>query len=236
MHFEPAGLRITLPADYAGERPDTGLATGLVVKGDFEITVSFEVLREPEAADVGKQQTRLSLVVLLDRPGNHIATLSRSIERTGEKKFLAWMTQWNETARQNQQRAASFPTTARKGRLRLVRTGSVLSYCASEGTDRPFTLLQKYPFGSENLKDVQVTGSTGGSLAALDVRVTDLRIRAEALRATSEAAEDDRLLARYRFGWVGVELLGLMIVVSLAVGLGVRLYRPRRKTGEVGCV
>jgi serine/threonine-protein kinase len=40
--FEPAGLRITLPAGYRGQRPWTGLATGFGLKGDFEVTVGFE--------------------------------------------------------------------------------------------------------------------------------------------------------------------------------------------------
>src|SRR4051794_3669014 len=45
--FEPAGLRISLPAGWGGERPSTGVRRPIGVKGDFEITASFELLKEP---------------------------------------------------------------------------------------------------------------------------------------------------------------------------------------------
>src|SRR5260370_28140376 len=50
VHYEPAGLRITLPAGYPGKRPDTGLNIGVAVQGDFGITVSFEILHESQAS------------------------------------------------------------------------------------------------------------------------------------------------------------------------------------------
>jgi len=69
VHFEPAGLRITLPLGYARERSNTGVRCRLPVKGDFEITVNYEILQEPEPAAAEKGQTRLTLGVGLDRPG-----------------------------------------------------------------------------------------------------------------------------------------------------------------------
>src|SRR5207237_877918 len=43
VHFEPEGLRLTLPAGHAGERPEHGLSTGLTLHGDFDVTVHFEI-------------------------------------------------------------------------------------------------------------------------------------------------------------------------------------------------
>ena len=44
VKFEPAGLRITLPLGYPKPRPGTGVVTDFGVKGDFEITIAFEIL------------------------------------------------------------------------------------------------------------------------------------------------------------------------------------------------
>src|SRR5207249_4040481 len=47
LDFEAAGLRVSLPAGYLGQRPGTGLVTDFGLKGDFEITLGFEILGEP---------------------------------------------------------------------------------------------------------------------------------------------------------------------------------------------
>src|SRR5262245_2303176 len=47
VKLEPAGMRLTLPKGFAGIRPDTGLFTGIGVKGDFEISVHFEIQHFP---------------------------------------------------------------------------------------------------------------------------------------------------------------------------------------------
>jgi hypothetical protein len=62
---------------------------------------------------------------------------------------------------------AAFPTTARKGRLRLARTGSVLSYHASEGPQGEFRRLQQYEFGQADLKNIRIVGATQFDLERL---------------------------------------------------------------------
>src|SRR5688572_3210013 len=49
VKFEVQGLRITLPAGHEGKREDTGVVRGFAVKGDFEITLGYEILQEPAA-------------------------------------------------------------------------------------------------------------------------------------------------------------------------------------------
>src|SRR5262249_2847307 len=80
----PDGVRTTLPANYEGppgwhgkERPDTGVIVPVAVKGDFQITVSFEILREPEPEDAGYPQTRFTLDAAVDRATNTATALSR---------------------------------------------------------------------------------------------------------------------------------------------------------------
>jgi hypothetical protein len=180
VRLEPAGLRITLPTGYPGGRPSTGVIANYPVEGDCEITAGFEILKEPQTADSGTQ-TRFTLAVPLNKPQFNMASFSWKVSAKGGPQFLTWLTLWNESTGKNQARADPFPLTAKTGRLRFVRNGSTLAYWVSEGDDPKFTFLQEYPLGTEDLKDIRLVGSTGGPKAALDVRVTDLRIRADSL-------------------------------------------------------
>ncbi len=182
VKYEPEGLRITLPAGHVGDLPGTGLVTGFGVRGDFEITLSYEVLLEPAAADAGSSGTRLRLAIVLNTAGQNLTHFSRKMDMKAGPRFAAWVS----TPDKNQPTIKGFPAKAKTGRLRLTRTGNVLSYFAAEGSDADFTLLQKFPFSTEDVREVRITGGTGGEKAALDIRITDLRIRAAALPKTFE--------------------------------------------------
>src|SRR5687767_13644770 len=47
VKYEPQGLRITLPG-AAKPRPNTGLQSKFGIKGDFELTLRYELLTEPK--------------------------------------------------------------------------------------------------------------------------------------------------------------------------------------------
>ena len=51
VHFEPEGLRLSLPAGWEGERPGTGWLSGITARGDFEFTLEYDMLDEPEAGE-----------------------------------------------------------------------------------------------------------------------------------------------------------------------------------------
>jgi serine/threonine protein kinase len=232
LSFEPDGLRLTLPRGCPGVRPDTGLATNIVVKGNFEIIVDFEVLREPEAADAREKQTRFTVDVTLDRAGLNAATFSRMVDGKGPQ-FTTWLALQAEDSDKPQKRMHFFPGGGKAGRLRLVRSGAVLSYSQSGSRDKDFTVLQEYPFRTEDLKVVRLVGSTGGPSAALDVRFTDLCIRADSLPDLPQAAPQTAPQEGERKGWLAAGLiLGLGIASSCAVG--VWLYA--RRVGRGGKV
>src|SRR5262249_33904635 len=48
VRFEPEGLRITLPTGWNAVRDNTGVRLAIRVKGDFEMTMPFEILKEPK--------------------------------------------------------------------------------------------------------------------------------------------------------------------------------------------
>jgi hypothetical protein len=234
VKFETSGLKISLPAGQDGAREDTGLVKGWAVKGDFEITVEYEILREPAAGDGGNAQTRFSLTAGLERAESNMASLSHMVGDTEGNKYVAWM--------KDQPNTKLVPAAAKGGRLRLERSGSELRYSVSEASEEDFTILDKRTFGSEDLKFISFGGSTGGEKASLDVRITDLRIRAESLPGL--AAPEPRPVTSNRpppkpapttapqaaaggleLGWI----VGIAAVV-LGLGAGAWLYFRRKKS------
>ncbi|MCI0681615.1 MAG: sigma-70 family RNA polymerase sigma factor [Gemmataceae bacterium] len=240
VKFEPEGVRIGLPAGYQGKRPGTGLVTDFGVKGDFEITVSFEMLREPAAKDSGPN-TELSLVIVprhTPEPDVWVkANQNRaSLARQGEtpfslRRFVAMSTTWNEETVTDQWgnellhlketvTPVDFPTGATKGRLRLVRSGSFLFYCVAEGDSDTFRTLRKTEFGTADLKNVRILASTGGPRASLDVRLTDWRIRADDFPRKAAVTPPTTMPMELILG-------ASVLAVGLAVG-GVLWLRHRR--------
>jgi serine/threonine protein kinase len=233
VRFEPDGYRLRLPAGYEGMRPGNGITIPVVVRGDFEVTVNFEILKEPEPALAETTQTRFTLDAVLNRagalPGSNVATFSRRAGRGGGTRFLTWYRWWDESIGDHKDRTNSFPTRATSGRLRMVRTGPDLAFYALEDSDEEFRFLQKYTFGTEDLKWVRLVGATGGAQAMLEVRATDLRIRAESLPELGTAVATPAPAGKPRFAlW---QLFGLLLTLSL-VGLAAWLYARRGRRGS----
>jgi hypothetical protein len=220
--FEPGGIRITLPVDFSGqtgfhgERLDTGVVVPVEVRGDFEITATYEVLREPEPTNAGKLQTRLTLDAGVDRRAHIVTTVSRRVAKWGTQ-YSAWV------RREQEQKNKEIAARGATGRLRLVREGVVMSYFVSEEADGPFKLIEQYPFSAAPLEDVRVTASTGGPKAALDVRITDLVIRGEGLSQTTDGVP---ALAPPRNVWI-VVAAALLTLSALTAAFIVRRRRVR---------
>jgi hypothetical protein len=177
VRFEPDGLRIKLPEGYAKVRPETGVRIPLTLKGDFDVKVSFEVLQEPSPADTGFG-TRVTLGV--HTRDNMAATASRMIHADGRSKYAAWSSKHSNDPAELK-RVQYFPTRAKAGQLRLVRAGAVISYSVLNDAEQEFVLLQQHPFGTDDIRELQIVATTGGAKAKLDVRITDLRIEAAVL-------------------------------------------------------
>ncbi len=222
--FEPDGLRITLPPGYKGRRPGTGVELLRAVKGDFEITVNFELLKEPEPT--GSWGTRVSLGFVVNVPEFYDGSVSQKIDGKGKKQFFTYLATPAMGTNKAQTRTNTFPNTAKTGRLRLVRTGSALSFYASPGFDNDFTLLKEYPFLTTDLKYVYISTATNDPKEDLDVRITDLRLRADSFQDEPVLASDPPP-RRSALWWVA----GLGIALPLIFG-GLFLWRRRKHTAE----
>jgi hypothetical protein len=230
VQFEPEGLRITLPVGYAGplgwhkERPDTGVTIPVMIKGNFDIALKYEILKEPNPNEAGFPHTRISLDMGVDRAAHVEATLSRRICQWGGPQFLTWVRRQEEGG--DKSRYKEHAAEASSGWLRMIRNGSMIAYYAAEGPEGSFTLLEQYPFSPDPIEDVRIVASTGGPQAALDVRVTDLHIRAESLRISSDTA----LGPAGGKGWSAIALAAVLLLVAvLAAGGAARRLHLSRK-------
>jgi Protein of unknown function (DUF1583) C domain len=90
VKYEADGVRIALPAGKS--RPVTGVATTFGLSGDFDVSVRYEILQEPEPADAGTPNigTRISLSVRTD-PGTEVAVRRKVTAKDGVH-ILAWRT------------------------------------------------------------------------------------------------------------------------------------------------
>ncbi len=233
VRFEPAGLRINLPAGWGGERQGTGIKSSFGVQGDFDMSLAFDMLAEPSAADSGKAGTRLSIQITKETPHSNIATISRSIGMTNGSNFVPWQSLWNEPAKKGVISANVFSTKTKTGRLRLVRSGPHLYYGFAEGPDGDYRFRANFTFGPEDLREIRIIASTGGEQAAIEARATDFRLRADAIPRAPAAppaaadqadgpAADPPAPSR---AWLKASLLiGAIIVVLMLAILGVGFF------------
>lgn len=227
VRFEPAGVRIDLPA---GEPMSAGIISQFRVKGDFEITLRFEMLKTPRPEDAGKSGTRFSLNVTLDTPADPAKSEAAALSRTARGLMT-----WARRAEAPVPLSNGFPMAETTGRLRLVRSGGELFYLVAGGDDEPFRLLTSYRFGAEDVKHLTLTSTTGGDKAMLDVRVTDFRIRADELPGAPLANQPVQAAAQpapiapgpgnSRMGLLAALAVGLVLCVAFVVWVVVRKRR-----------
>jgi RNA polymerase sigma factor (sigma-70 family) len=224
VRFEAAGLRITLPAGYLGERPNTGVRIATPIEGDFEATVNYEILMEPDPAElVGKKPTKIMLQAQLDREEWTVAALTRRVAPGKGLQFTAWTIRDNDQA-QRRTKYREYPAQAKRGQIRLVRASEAITFYVADGPGAELKQLDTLPCGEEDLSTIELTTSTGGPKDSVDVRFSDLHVRSSAApnnpAVNPEEPPAPRTWSRF--------MLALEVIVSVAaVGTWLRLRRRR---------
>jgi RNA polymerase sigma factor (sigma-70 family) len=238
--FEQAGLHLTLPLGHPRQRSGTGVVTDFGIKGDFEITLGFEILGDSRPGGGGNPTDLKLVVVPNERPEPEVwfkttqnrAYLARKLSGlNGRGLYLADQTKWNPVLPKDQWGNELFdkieqhtdppplaPATTPAGRLRLVRRGSALYFSVCDQPDQAFTLLHRDEFGTKDLKNVRILGTTQGANASLDALITELRIRADAFVRGSESVPQPSAPApagrgRFFLLLIGVPVLGMALVL-----------------------
>lgn len=172
----PQGLVVTLPVDKPG-KAEAGVGTKFKVGGDFEITVSYELLdlSQPEKGYGTGVRLRLVKAEGLYRR----ADLSRSIKTSGLHRFTSAV--WTKVKEQWNPIVEHYSAEHDSGRLRLSRRGSILIYAVADGDTGEFREVRQAEFGPEVLTAIEFLGDTGESTMPMSVRLTNLSIVADEL-------------------------------------------------------
>jgi DNA-directed RNA polymerase subunit RPC12/RpoP len=248
VKHDAMGLRITLPAGHVGARPETGLRVQVDVRGDFEITMSFDLLHEPGPLDAGFG-TRTTLGLWLDGPEqNRDVTISRLRNNQGFTRFGGWAPTLIDEFGNKQQRMKYIPAEAKIGRVRLVREGAEISYYVVDGAEGAFQLFSKNTVTAGDVRRIRMVATTGGPKAKLDVRITELVVRAESFPdlpanllvpagapLVPAGAPNAEVAAPppIGLGWPVVAAAGAFAVLLIVgMGIAILLYARRARTAQ----
>jgi hypothetical protein len=241
IHPEAEGLRITLPK----ERKDlaaVGLARTAVIRGDFEITLTYEIL-EAEAPPQFTFGVGVNIYVKKAEPRAEGATLCRLVRDNGQQVVFfdrSHVLPGKEPAFTGD----AAPCADKVGRLRLHRTGTVLHYLRAPGiAGDDFEEVHRCEFGAEDIQRVELRGTTGRYPCKLDARLLEVRIRSgpsipirELAAPPAPAPEKGRRLL--------LLLAALAVIAVTGAGLALRRFvqrrvvvpaAARREVGEVSC-
>ena len=218
VKIEPEGLRVTLPKDYIHPFGGVGIRTNFGIKGDFDITTTFEIL-QADVPDTGFG-VGVALRVQKAAPSQELANISRMV-RSGDRQILYWERSIEGPEKKLRYQAGERANTDKVGRLRLKRTGTTLAFLFAPGTTGDeFEQIQQLEFGDANIRAVSLVGHTGRQPLNLDARFLDLRIVTGTLTAPvaqdpdKEAASDKSRVFWWLVGGVLV-LAGALLVIRL---------------------
>jgi Protein of unknown function (DUF1583) len=169
------GLRIVIPAGL--ENPEaTGVAPRCRIHGDFEITVSYKIVKADEP--IRGYGLAATLWAQTDTPTHEAVTIERGIIPREGERFTSTRVSGPADARKYDVRRK--PAGSRSGRIRMERVGTKVTTSFADG-EQPFRVLRTVELGPEDLTLVRLGAETGMSDHAVEILLEDLTIRAEAL-------------------------------------------------------
>jgi hypothetical protein len=164
---EAEGLRIQLPKDRK-DRAQVGFSVPLQLQGDFEVTATFEIV----SAEVPKTGYGVGATVGVDDR----ARVGRYARPRGDQVILWDYWPVIDGVRKMEGRAS--PCIATAGRMRLRRSGALLHFeWAPATTGDDFEELHATEYGTDDTKFFTFVAESSGQPCAVDIRVTELRIR-----------------------------------------------------------
>lgn len=186
--WENGGARVLIPAGQ-GKIPTTGVSAAFQIKGDFEITASYEILKAEKPTDGYGVGVSMFVAINPDNDGKLAVSLSRRLMPKGNQQFLAHRMKPDGEPKDLYR---TRPAKANTGKLRVKRVGSRVSFYVADG-DADFVPIYvdakakklDTDWGGDEIRYFQIGGDAGDSEAALDLRILDLTVHAEELPGLS---------------------------------------------------
>ena len=219
MRPGPDGLRVFVPAGKHVE--SVGFCPRFKVRGDFEITVTYKVLKwtTPESGHgVGP-----SIYLRTDSEGPPAAALGRVQRADGKHVYATFAARMVDGDRQTQARL--FETGTIEGGLRMVRSAETLQYLVADQPDADFRLLYEIELNDEELAMVRISVNQSDDATAADVLLKDLTIRAGDLPHLPSAQSRTAQLYRPRYhpeprpptrAWLWSSLGAVVLLIACA--------------------
>ena len=176
IQSDSRGLRITLTEEH-GLRPAVGLALRTGIKGDFEITMEFEFIRVDQP--VGGNGAGVTLYITMVSYSRDAATVGRVVGKGGGQAFFTHRASTGPDGKRVHRGGDPLSTQATSGKLRLIRTGSMLAYRVAEGSSEAFHDLFETEIGEDDIDMVRFAADNGGSATLVDVRIVEVKITSD---------------------------------------------------------
>lgn len=179
IRAESEGLRMRAPTSSVGKLPAVGVSPRFRIRGDFEVTVTYEILNAARPPKEGISRTRFQIEATLDSSAQE--SLRFSLSRATAGDFEYYTTRRIVVDDKDRYPGRVLPTNNETGKMRLVRTGRMVHFFVSNGEEDVFEILHQMECGDEEVASLTMWILPGIIRANLDLRLTDLTIRAEEL-------------------------------------------------------
>jgi hypothetical protein len=224
----PEGLRLTLPAgrEVVQEAGAVGVEWQRVLRGDFEITLAYELIDLPRPGP--QWGAGAVLDATFDEPVSPQVRLSRTQKAGGPTFGSTYYGLDNTGGRRGQ--GLKYPRAnenVRTGRLRLVRSGTVVAFQVDEG-GAGFRTIASREVGGADVVSVRAFATSGEQALPVDLRFRNLELRWDpgTKIAGANAPGGEGAGRQWPRGWLAALLLIVLLGLSVA---GVVLAVSRRR-------
>jgi hypothetical protein len=198
------GLLIRLPS-HDGNNEAVGVALRAVVRGNFEITASFEVVKvdKPQSDGVGA-----GMLLEFDSPQKDAITLERFLMPDGTETFTS--TKITEVNGEKNYEPRRVPAQAKSGKFRMVRTDQTVEVYYADG-DGEYQLLRSEQLGTGDVGLVRVAADSLYTEYGVVLLLRDFGIRADEL-------VDRSSIKRTSTAWLPIAFVVLVLVPLIIFG------------------
>jgi hypothetical protein len=179
VRFDRSGMTVRLAKDRQSSAA-VGVAFRSTVRGDFNITASFQVLQVE--APSPSRRAGVSLYLQTNTPTQEASSLwwiKRHTRKGVSDSLLCERVTTDDTGKRRHRNEQFKPEGSKLVKLRLVRKGSELKYLVAEGAKKTFRELHTEELGTEDVTFLRFAADRGDSPTALEVRFLELHIRAD---------------------------------------------------------